>query len=111
MPAGRPPAGAQSIGTPVSVVHTEGGIAMRTDAHGSTLRVGRTASGFLVQVEGQGARCESPALYFYCLASLTNPNLFCDILFRHGGYQGGECNGTAIRVATEGDVGSGAGLP
>jgi anti-anti-sigma regulatory factor len=43
---------------------------MRADAHGSTLRVGRTASGFLVQVEGRGTMSESPALQEFAAQSL-----------------------------------------
>src|SRR5215469_14283519 len=43
---------------------------MRADAHGSMLRVGRTASGFLVQVEGRGTMSESPALQEFAVQSL-----------------------------------------
>jgi anti-anti-sigma regulatory factor len=43
---------------------------MRADAHGSMLRVGRTASGFLVQVEGRGTVSESPALHEFAVQSL-----------------------------------------
>jgi anti-anti-sigma regulatory factor len=47
---------------------------MRADAHGSTLRVGRTASGFLVQVEGRGTMSESPALQEFAVQSLDGPS-------------------------------------
>ncbi len=47
---------------------------MRTDAHGSMLRVGRTASGFLVQVEGRGTLSESPALQEFAVQSLDGPS-------------------------------------
>src|SRR5262249_20398476 len=57
----------------VLVVDPEGGEAMRTDAHGSKLRVGRTASGFLVQVEGRGTVSESPALQEFAVQSLDGP--------------------------------------
>jgi anti-anti-sigma regulatory factor len=43
---------------------------MRADAQGSMLRVGRTASGFLVQVEGKGTLWESPALKEFAVQSL-----------------------------------------
>jgi anti-anti-sigma regulatory factor len=43
---------------------------MRADAHGSMLRVARTASGFLVQVEGRGTLSESPALEAFAVRSL-----------------------------------------
>ena len=43
---------------------------MRADAPGSMLRVGRTASGFVVQVEGRGTLQESPALQEFALQSL-----------------------------------------
>jgi anti-anti-sigma factor len=46
---------------------------MRADAHGSILRVGRTASGFLVQVEGRGTMSESPALREFADQSLAGP--------------------------------------
>ncbi len=46
---------------------------MRADAHGSLLRVGRTASGFLVQVEGRGTMSESPALQEFAVQSLDGP--------------------------------------
>ena len=58
----------------VSVVHPNGGEAMRADAHGSMLRVGRTASGFLVQVEGRGTLSESPALQEFAVQSLDGPS-------------------------------------
>ena len=47
---------------------------MRADAHGSMLRVGRTASGFLVQVEGRGTLSESPALQEFAVQSLDGPS-------------------------------------
>jgi anti-anti-sigma regulatory factor len=47
---------------------------MRADAHGSVLRVGRTASGFLVQVEGRGTLSESPALQEFAVQSLDGPS-------------------------------------
>lgn len=47
---------------------------MRTDAHGSMLRVGRTASGFLVQVEGRGTVSESPALEEFAVQSIDGPS-------------------------------------
>jgi anti-anti-sigma regulatory factor len=47
---------------------------MRADAHGSMLRVGRTASGFLVQVEGRGTVSESPALQEFAVQSLDGPS-------------------------------------
>jgi anti-anti-sigma factor len=47
---------------------------MRADVHGSTLRVGRTASGFLVQVEGRGTLSESPALQEFAIQSLDGPS-------------------------------------
>ena len=46
---------------------------MRADAHGSMLRVGRTASGFLVQVEGWGTLRESPAFREFAVQSLDDP--------------------------------------
>ncbi len=46
---------------------------MRVDAHGSMLRVGRTASGFFVQVEGRGTLQESPALQEFAVQSLEGP--------------------------------------
>ncbi len=46
---------------------------MSADAHASTLRVGRTASGFLVQVEGRGTMSESPALQEFAVQSLDGP--------------------------------------
>jgi anti-anti-sigma regulatory factor len=46
---------------------------MRADAHESMLRVGRTASGFLVQVEGRGTVSESPALLEFAVQSLDSP--------------------------------------
>ena len=45
---------------------------MTADAHGSMLRVGWTASGFLVQVEGQGTLAESPALEEFAARSLDD---------------------------------------
>ena len=47
---------------------------MRADAHGSMLRVGRTATGFLVQVEGRGTLSESPALQEFAVQSLDGPS-------------------------------------
>jgi anti-anti-sigma regulatory factor len=47
---------------------------MRADAHESMLRVGRTASGFLVQVEGRGTLSESPALQEFAAQSLDGPS-------------------------------------
>jgi anti-anti-sigma regulatory factor len=47
---------------------------MRDDAPGSMLRVGRTASGFLVQVEGRGTLQESPALQEFAVQSLDSPS-------------------------------------
>ncbi len=47
---------------------------MGADAHGSMLRVGRTASGFLVQVEGRGTLSESPALQEFAVQSLDGPS-------------------------------------
>jgi anti-anti-sigma regulatory factor len=46
---------------------------MRDDAPGSVLRVGRTASGFLVQVEGRGTLQESPALQEFAVQSMDSP--------------------------------------
>ena len=46
---------------------------MRADAHGSMLRVGRTTSGFLVQVQGWGTLRESPALREFAVQSLDDP--------------------------------------
>jgi anti-anti-sigma regulatory factor len=46
---------------------------MRADTHGSMLRVGRTTSGFLVQVEGRGTLSESPALEEFAVRSLDGP--------------------------------------
>ena len=43
---------------------------MRAGAHVSILRVGRTASGFFVQVEGRGTLSESPALKEFAVQSL-----------------------------------------
>jgi anti-anti-sigma regulatory factor len=45
---------------------------MRVDAPGSMLRVGRTASGFLVQVEGRGLCGDSPALHEFAVQSLDD---------------------------------------
>jgi anti-anti-sigma regulatory factor len=47
---------------------------MRADAHGSMLRVGRTASGFFVQVKGRGTLSESPALKEFAVQSLDPPS-------------------------------------
>jgi len=47
---------------------------MRTDAYGSMLRVGRTASGFLVRVEGRGTVSESPALEEFAVQSIDGPS-------------------------------------
>ena len=47
---------------------------MRADAHESMLRVGRTASGFLVRVEGRGTMSESPALQEFAVQSLDGPS-------------------------------------
>jgi anti-anti-sigma regulatory factor len=47
---------------------------MRADAYGSVLRVGRTASGFLVRVEGRGTMSESPALQEFAARSLDGPS-------------------------------------
>ena len=46
---------------------------MSVDAHGPMLRVGRTASGFFVQVEGRGTLRESPALQEFAVLSLDDP--------------------------------------
>jgi anti-anti-sigma regulatory factor len=46
---------------------------MRVDAQGSMLRVGRTASGFVVQVEGRGTLSESSALQEFAAQSLDGP--------------------------------------
>ena len=46
---------------------------MRVNVQGSKLRVGRTASGFLVQVEGWGTLRESPALQEFAVQSLDDP--------------------------------------
>jgi anti-anti-sigma regulatory factor len=46
---------------------------MRVNVQGSMLRVGRTASGFLVQVEGWGTLRESPALREFAVQSLDDP--------------------------------------
>jgi anti-anti-sigma factor len=43
---------------------------MRVNAQGSMLRGGRTASGFLLLVEGQGTLTESPTLYEFTTQSL-----------------------------------------
>src|SRR5437016_6281177 len=43
---------------------------MRADAQESRLRVGLTASGYLVQVEGRGTLRESPALHEFAVQSL-----------------------------------------
>ena len=46
---------------------------MRVNVQGSKLRVGRTASGFLVQVEGRGTLSESSALQEFAVQSLDGP--------------------------------------
>jgi hypothetical protein len=49
---------------------SHGARAMRVNAQGSTLRGGRTASGFLVLASGQGTLSESPTLYEFTTRSL-----------------------------------------
>jgi anti-anti-sigma regulatory factor len=46
---------------------------VRADAHGSMLRGGWTASGFLIQVEGRGTLSESPVLEEFAVRSLDGP--------------------------------------